>query len=65
MLNLRRERAGDLAQYERGMMELCDKLQAATVSTIAGVGGRTAALAAQVRDQKQKLEENILKLREK
>ena len=62
MEGLRRERAGDLAQYERGVMELCDKLQAATVSTIAGVGGRTAALAAQLEELEQEarvLEEGL------
>ena len=62
MEGLRRERAGDLAQYERGVMELCDKLQAATVSTIAGVEGRTATLAAQLEELEQEarvLEEGL------
>ena len=60
MEGLRSERAGDFTLYERGMMKLCDQLQAATVSTMAGVEGRTAALAAQL----EELEEEARRLKE-
>ena len=62
MEGLRSERAGDFTLYERGMMKLCDQLQAATVSTMAGVEGRTAALAAQLEELEQEargLEEGL------